>query len=107
MPSSVNTVIHCATTIGAFRYTLPMLPPIWTASLAAAPNPMSANSPARNHSSGDRSCSRSSKRKNSNIMCATSRGPALQAQALEVNVLQVGGDALEALFRAVLAEHVD
>src|SRR5690606_22866277 len=107
MPSRVNAVSHCATTIGALRYTLPMPPPSCTASLAAAPKPSSANSTARNHSSGERSCSRSSKRKNSRIMRGASGSLALQAQLAEVHVLQVRIDALEAVLRALRTEHVD
>src|SRR5690606_13690614 len=107
MPSSENMVSHCATTIGALRWTLPMPPPSWTASLAAAPKPSSANRTARNHNKGERSCSRSSKRKNSRIMRGASGGLTLQPQLPEIHVLQVRIDALEAVIGTIGAEHVD
>lgn len=68
-PSRVNDVRNLATTVGALRYTLPMLPPICTASLEATPKPSRAKKQANSQNSGERSCSRSSKRKNAVIMC--------------------------------------
>src|SRR5690606_12420266 len=107
MPSSVNSAMNWMTTNGALRWTLPMPPPSCTASLADAANPISANRPASNHSSGERSCSRSSKRKNSRIMRRASGGLPLHAQPLEIHVLQVRLDLLETVPRRLRAEHVD
>ncbi|ATS74963.1 hypothetical protein AC612_16175 [Xanthomonas citri pv. fuscans] len=67
-PSKVKIASTLAITVGALRNTLPIPPPICTASLDSAAAASNAYSAANNHKNGERSCSRSSKRRNARIM---------------------------------------
>src|SRR5688572_14918160 len=97
-----------AITVGALRSTLPIALPMVIASELVAPNAASPNRPATIHSNGARSCCRSSKRKNSRIIASLRSGRArVLAQALEVDVLEIGFDLHEAGFRRFGAVDVD
>src|SRR5690606_35637166 len=113
-PSTVNTPRNWTITVGALRSTLPTALPTTIASELAAPNANSPNISASSHNSVARNCCRSSKRKNSKVMSSPRSGrvglgdmAGLLAQALEIDVLQVRGDLLEALLRPLRREHVD